>query len=222
MPRRRGWISIWIICGQRRRRCQAGRGRTGRTGSIAVNCNPITLGHLHLIEYAAAQVDRLYLFVIEEDQSFFSFADRFRLVCEATRHLENVKVLKGGRYICTEFTYPEYFSKDDVQNVAADASMEAWFFCEYIARELDISVIFLGEEPSCRITQQYNRKMAEILPGFGIAVDIIPRISRDGRAISASTVRRLLQEGDFDAIARLVPPCTHSYLLETRGGETPA
>lgn len=130
-------------------------------------------------------------------------------------------MLKGGRYICTEFTYPEYFSKDDVQNVAADASMEAWFFCEYIARELDISVIFLGEEPSCRITQQYNRKMAEILPGFGIAVDIIPRISRDGRAISASTVRRLLQEGDFDAIARLVPPCTHSYLLKTRGGGDP-
>ena len=194
----------------------------GRIGSIAVNCNPITLGHLHLIEYAAGQVDWLYLFVIEEDQSFFSFEDRFRLVSEATRHLENVKVLKGGRYICTEFTYPEYSSKDDVQNVAADASMEAWFFCEFIARALEISVTFLGEEPNCRITRQYNSKMAEILPGFGIEVDVIPRISRNGQAISASTVRRLLQAGQFDAIAEIVPACTHRYLLESHRGTSPA
>ncbi|MCW2305973.1 hypothetical protein [Rhodobium gokarnense] len=192
-------------------------GRAGKIGSVAVNCNPMTLGHLHLIEYAASKVDHLYLFVIEEDLSFFPFEDRLRLVTEGTAHLKNVTVLKGGRYICTELTFPEYFSKDDVSEVRADASMEAWFFAEYIAPPMGISVIFLGYEPTCNITRQYNEKMAELLPEYGIKVDIIPRISKEGTVISASTVRRLLKAGDFDGIARIVPPPTHRYLVERYG-----
>ncbi|WP_052248888.1 hypothetical protein [Leisingera sp. ANG-Vp] len=186
----------------------------GTAGSVAVNCNPITLGHLHLLEYAASKVDFLYVFVIEEDQSFFSFEDRIQLVSQAVEHLPNTKVLKGGKYICTEFTYPEYFTKDDVQNVAADASLEAWFFCEYIAKALNISTIFLGDEPNCKITQQYNEKMTEILPAFGIQVDIIPRISAGGRVISASTVRKLLADREFGQIKELVPDCTYRFLVE--------
>jgi len=189
----------------------------GKIGSVAVNCNPLTAGHLHLLEYASKQVDHLYIFVIEEDLSFFPFKARLRLVREGTTHLSNVTVLRGGRYICTQFTYPEYYSKEEVPQAVADASMEAWFFCEYIANALSITVIFLGDEPICRVTKQYNKKMKEILPKYGIKVNVIPRISKEGSIISASGVRKLLSYGDFDKIKKIVPECTYRYLLITHG-----
>jgi len=49
-------------------------------GAIVVNANPFTLGHRYLIETASRQVDRLLIFVVENDVSRFPFQDRFRLV----------------------------------------------------------------------------------------------------------------------------------------------
>jgi citrate lyase synthetase/tetratricopeptide (TPR) repeat protein len=183
-------------------------------GSVAVNCNPMTLGHLHLLEYAASKVEHLYVFVIEEDLSFFSFDVRFKLVKEGLAHIDSVTVLRGGKFICTELTYPEYFSKDDNNAVIADASMEAWYFAEFIAKALNISKIFLGDEPNCKITNQYNLKMQEILPDYGVSVNIIPRICIDDDVVSASAVRRLLEVSDFNAIKKIVPECTYNYLVQ--------
>lgn len=183
-------------------------------GSIAVNCNPITNGHLHLIETSAKKVDFLYLFVIEEDQSFFSFEERYKLVYEATCHMDNVKVLPGGKFICTELTYPDYFDKDDKNEVVADASIEAWYFSEFIAPKLNIKTIFLGDEPNCKITDQYNKKMLEILPNYGIEVDIINRISHGEQVISASVVRKFLNSKRFDKIQPLVPDSTFRFLIK--------
>ncbi|UTT86085.1 citrate lyase ligase [Vibrio pelagius] len=185
-------------------------------GSVAVNCNPITKGHLHLLEYASRNVDKLFIFVIEEDKSFFRFEDRLHLVEESTKHLDNVTVLRGGKFICTELTYPDYFDKDTTE-AKADASMEAWFFCEYIAKKLNIRKIFLGDEPKCMITRQYNEKMQELLPEYGIEVDIIDRISTNGDVISASKVRKLLEVGDFAGIAQIVPEPTLQFLQENYG-----
>lgn len=188
--------------------------KNGTYGSIAVNCNPITLGHLSLMEYAAKQVDHLFIFVIEEDMSFFTYETRFKLVKEGTLHLPNVTVLRGGRYICTELTVPDYFSKDEKPNVIIDLSMEAWFFGEYIAKALNINKIFLGKEPLCPITHQYNTQMADMLPGYGIEVNIIDRTEKDGMPISASQVRQKMKVNDFEGIKRIVPECTYKYLLE--------
>ncbi|WP_152469576.1 citrate lyase ligase [Vibrio sp. THAF190c] len=187
-----------------------------KVGSVAVNCNPITKGHLHLLEHASRSVDKLFIFVIEEDKSFFKFEDRLHLVAESTKHLENVTVLRGGKFICTELTYPDYFDKDTTE-AKADASMEAWFFCEYIANTLNITKIFLGDEPKCMITKQYNEKMQELLPEYGIEVDIIDRIATNGDVISASKVRKLLEVGDFDGIAQIVPEPTLLFLQENYG-----
>lgn len=49
-------------------------------GSIVMNCNPFTRGHLYLIEEALKKVEALYIFCVEEDRSFFSFADRFTMI----------------------------------------------------------------------------------------------------------------------------------------------
>ena len=53
-------------------------------GSIVMNCNPFTLGHKHLVEYAAKLVDSLYIFVVEEDLSAIPFVDRLFLVHDNT------------------------------------------------------------------------------------------------------------------------------------------
>lgn len=185
----------------------------GVIGSVAVNCNPITKGHLHLIEHAARSVDKLFIFVIEEDKSFFKFEDRFKLVFESTKHISNVTVIRGGKFICTELTYPDYFDKE-TSDAKADASMEAWFFCEYIAKKLNISKIFLGNEPKCQITQQYNEKMQELLPAYDIEVEIIERISTNGDVISASKVREFLANRDFSSIEAIVPKPTYLFLKE--------
>lgn len=52
-------------------------------GSIVMNCNPFTYGHLYLIEQAKKQVDILLVFVVSEDRSEFRFVDRFEMVKKA-------------------------------------------------------------------------------------------------------------------------------------------
>ncbi len=182
-------------------------------GSLVVNCNPMTLGHYQLIEYGSSKVDKLYVFIVEEDLSFFSFEDRFQIVKQALASFQNIEVVPGGRFICTELTFPEYFSREASADVA-DASMEAWFFAEYIAPVLGITKIFSAEEPNCRVSSDYNDKMIEILPNYGIEIDLIPRFSCDqGEIISASLVRRYLKQGEFDKIKRIVPKATYDFLL---------
>ena len=62
-----------------------------KIGCIVMNCNPFTLGHRYLIEYASKRVDYLYVFVVEEDRSIFSFEDRFHLVSEGVGGGANVE-----------------------------------------------------------------------------------------------------------------------------------
>ena len=40
-------------------------------GAAVMNCNPFTLGHRYLIEKALQYVNGLYIFVVEEDVSYF-------------------------------------------------------------------------------------------------------------------------------------------------------
>ena len=183
-------------------------------GSIVMNCNPFTLGHLHLIEYAAGQVDYLYIFVVEEDKSFFRFEDRIELVKAGTSHLENVKILPSGRFIISNTTFAEYFDKENSDGAKVDTSLDVETFGSQIAPFLNISVRFVGEEPLDFITAQYNRSMKEILPKYGIELREIPRKETDGVVISASRVRKCLEEKNWEEIKKLVPETTYSFLEE--------
>jgi len=62
------------------------------TGSF----DPITLGHLNVIERAASLVDTIIVGVgiNVEKKPLFSPEERVDLVCQATRHIENVDVRK--------------------------------------------------------------------------------------------------------------------------------
>ncbi len=183
-------------------------------GSIVMNCNPFTLGHLHLIKTTAAQVDYLYIFIVQEDLSTFPFEDRLRLVREATKELgEKVIVVPGGKFIISSITFKEYFTKDKITK-QIDPSNDVMHFALFIAPALNITHRFVGEEPNCNVTRQYNETMQRMLPRLGIDVHVIPRKEENGVVISASTVRRYLEEGNFERISRIVPPCTYNYLKE--------
>lgn len=191
----------------------------GRTGAIVMNCNPFTLGHRYLIEYASGQVDQLYIFVVQEDKSFFSFEDRLALVSEGVRDLENVTVIPSGKFIISSITFSDYFAKQALKDRVIDSSNDVSLFAEEIAPMLDISVRFVGEEPLCNVTRQYNNTMKKILPRYNIELIIIPRKESEGEPISASRVRALLEDRDFDSISRIVPKTTYDYLKKRFGEE---
>lgn len=187
---------------------------TATIGAIIMNCNPFTLGHQYLIEWAAGQVDYLYIFVVQEDRSVFPFEDRMKLVQAGIKQYENVRVFPSGEFILSYHTMPSYFQKEELQNVQIDASGDVELFSRYIAPVLGISVRFVGEEPLDRVTDQYNRAMEKILGRHGIDFVEIPRKETQGRPISASLVRKLLEEQAWDGISRLVPETTLAYLKQ--------
>ena len=186
-------------------------------GSIVMNCNPFTLGHRYLIEQAASNVDLLYIFVVEENKSIFSFEDRFMLVQQGTADLPNVVVMPSGSFMISTLTFPEYFNKDNPDAVKVDPSMDVEIFGKYIAPALGITVRFAGEEPLDIVTNRYNETMKRILPAYGVTFRVIARKESGGKVISASRVRKCLETKDFMQIQELVPDTTFRYLLQKFG-----
>ena len=185
----------------------------GKIGSIVMNCNPFTLGHQYLIEYAAKQVDYLYVFVVEENRSYFSFEERLELVRKGTAHLDNVHVVPSGEWVLSFSTLPTYFEKEKFQEEKVDARMDLEIFVRYVAPALGITKRFVGEEPTDKVTKQYNEQMRHILSEFDIEFEEVPRKEVNGQVISASVVRKYLEEGRFDELKTLVPTSTFETLV---------
>jgi [citrate (pro-3S)-lyase] ligase len=191
----------------------------GKIGSIVMNCNPFTLGHRYLIEQSVQKVKHLYLFVVEEDKSFFPFVDRFELVKQGVKDLQNITVIPSGRFIISSLTFEAYSNKERLQDETIDASSDVTIFAEEIAPSLNINIRFAGEEPLDNITRQYNNTMKMILPQYGIDFEVIKRVESNNDPISASRVRRLLKEKNFDEIREIVPNSTYEYLINRFGDE---
>lgn len=189
-------------------------GAEGTIGSIVMNCNPFTLGHQHLIEYAARTVDYLYIFAVEENKSQFLFKDRFAMIMEGTKHLDNVIVVPSGEFILSHQTLSVYFVKEQKVDAKVDASQDLEIYGRYIAPPLHISVRFVGEEPLDAITRQYNEQMKQILKLHSIELIEIPRKEWRGNVISASEVRKCLELKKYDVIQEIVPRTTYEYLIK--------
>ena len=178
-------------------------------GIVVMNCNPFTLGHRYLIEQAAKQVERLFVMVVREDCSLFAYAERKAMVEQGVAHLENVTVIDGSEYAISQATFPTYFLKrlDD----AADTQMllDLDLFRRHIAPALGATVRFVGTEPTDRLTRRYNELMHEVLTD----VREISRLEKEGNAVSASRVRKAMEQGDMSTIRQLVPPTTLPYII---------
>ena len=180
-----------------------------RGGVVVMNCNPFTLGHRYLIEQAAKQVERLYVMVVREDCSLFAYTERKAMVEQGVADIENVNVIDGSDYAISRATFPTYFLKrlDD----AADTQMllDLDLFRRHIAPALGATVRFVGTEPTDQLTRRYNQLMHEALKD----VRETARLEKDGYAVSASRVRKAMEEGNMNTIRQLVPPTTLPYII---------
>lgn len=181
-------------------------------GAIVMNCNPFTNGHKYLIDYAAKLVDKLIVFVVEEDKSIFRFADRYVLAQQSCVEYENVVVVPSGAFIASTTTFPDYFFKETEAPAKFDGSRDLMFFGKFIAPALNIKIRFFGTEPHCVITGEYNAQAHEILKTCGVRVQELERLQHAGQPVSARTVRQLLHEGKLEEIRPLVPEPVFNFL----------
>ena len=138
--------------------------RTGRNGAIVMNANPFTKGHRWLIEQAASQVDNLYVIVVKEDRSRFSYAERKAMIEAGCAGLDNVIVCEGSDYAISAATFPTYFLKKLDDATDTQIALDLDLFVNHIAKPLGGTVRFAGSEPEDALTRRYNELMAEILP----------------------------------------------------------
>lgn len=187
-----------------------------KIGAIVMNANPFTNGHLYLVEYALKEVDALYVFVVEENKSRFSFEDRMALVKAGLGHLSSkpILVLPSGKFIISSFSFPEYFTKE-TKKYDIDSSLDVLLFGSLIAPKLGITDRFVGNEPTCIVTSDYNATMLRSLPHLGVSVHVVPRKTTTAGVISASTVRELVANREVAKLKSYVPPTTYAYLLST-------
>ena len=192
--------------------------REGVSAALVMNANPFTLGHQYLVETAAANCDTLHLFVLSEDASLVPFTVRKRLVQEGVAHIPNVVLHESGPYIISSATFPSYFLKDAAAVIDGHARLDLAVFTK-IARVLNITHRYVGEEPASQVTGLYNAIMASELPKAGIGCHVIPRKEAGGKPISASTVRQALQSGDWELLKALVPPTTLRYFTSPEAAQ---
>ncbi|WP_080155281.1 [citrate (pro-3S)-lyase] ligase [Salmonella enterica] len=188
-----------------------------KIGCIVMNANPFTHGHRYLIQQAAAQCDWLHLFLVKEDTSRFPYEDRLDLVLKGTTDIPRLTVHRGSEYIISRATFPCYFIKEQSVINHCYTEIDLKIFRQYLAPALGITHRFVGTEPFCTVTAQYNLDMrfwleTPTLPAPPITLVEIERLCFQETPISASWVRKLLVKHDLTAIAPLVPDATLRYL----------
>ncbi|AAP96076.1 [citrate (pro-3S)-lyase] ligase [[Haemophilus] ducreyi] len=188
-----------------------------KVGATVMNANPFTLGHRYLIEQALAQCDHLHLFVVEEEASQFCYQERFALVQHGIADLSNITLHPSSQYIISRATFPDYFLKDSHIVDAAYLELDLRLFRQHIAPALAITHRFIGTEPFCPVTAEYNRKMhywlqQAVMEADAINVVEIERKKVSNQAISASTVRQLFSERKWQQLLSMVPITTFNFL----------
>ena len=191
--------------------------KEGTSAAIVMNANPFTLGHLHLVERAAAENNAVHLFVLSEEAGPIPFAVRRRLVREGTAHLSNVICHDSGPYIISGATFPSYFLKDGDTVIRAHAALDLAVFGR-IAPCLNLTRRYVGEERTSHVTALYNEEMIRRLPELGIECRVVPRLERDGQPVSASTVRQAIHDGRLEDIRPLIPGAAWDYFTSPEAG----
>lgn len=180
-----------------------------QSGIIIMNCNPFTLGHRYLIEQAAQQVDTLYILVVREDCSMFSYDERKAMIVRGVAHINNVVVCDGSEYSISATTFPTYFLKSLSDASDTQMTLDIDLYRRHIAPALGATVRFVGTEPDDPLTRRYNELMKSMLPD----VREVARLQQSGVAVSASRVRKAIVENHLALAARLVPPTTVPYIV---------
>ncbi len=104
--------------------------------------------------------------------------------------------------------------------LAAQTKLDPTIFATRIAPALNITVRFVGEEPTDKTTLAYNQAMREVFAENGIELKVIPREQKGDQIVSASSVRRALAADDWETITSMVPKTTLTYLRSEDGADS--
>lgn len=217
--------------------------RPGRNGAIVMNANPFTKGHRWLIGQAAAKVDNLYVIVVKEDRSRFSYAERKAMIEAGCAGIHNVVVCEGSDYAVSAATFPTYFLKRLDDATDTQIALDLDLFVNHIAAPLGVTVRFAGSEPEDALTRRYNELMAETFSPVATVSPVaepveahripempveemslrqaqrpinfveIPRLEANAKPISASALRRALDTGDLKTAIEYAHPASVPYLI---------
>lgn len=180
-------------------------------GVIVMNANPFTLGHRFLVEQSSELVERLYVVVVREDCSMFSYNERKAMVSQGVRDIGNVVVVDGSDYAVSAATFPTYFLKQLSDATDTQIILDLDLYRRRIAPALGATIRFFGSEPTDPLTRRYNELMHQQLGEEH--VHEIQRKQQEGSAISASRVRKAMMEGCLWDAIQLVPPTTIPYII---------
>ena len=180
-------------------------------GVIVMNANPFTLGHRFLVEQSSELVERLYVVVVREDCSMFSYNERKAMVSQGVRDIGNVVVVDGSDYAVSVATFPTYFLKQLSDATDTQIILDLDIYRRRIAPALGATIRFFGSEPTDPLTRRYNELMHQQLGEEH--VHEIQRKQQEGSAISASRVRKVMMEGCLWDAIQLVPPTTIPYII---------
>ncbi len=187
--------------------------------ALIINCNPMTNGHLYLLEKAASNNEQVIVFVVEEDKSSFPFKDRFDLVKSVAKRFDNVHVVPSTNYIISNATFPTYFLDEKINFNKVYTELDGTIFKKYFMPMFNIKKRYVGTEPYSIRTNEYNETMQEIL-GDNLIIIERKRIDSKEKYISASYVRKILKEkADISEIKKLVPNEVFKYLTSSKSME---
>lgn len=189
----------------------------GKIGFINLNASPLTNGHTYLIDYAIDHCDYLYVFITEDNINALPFHDRFSMLEEYCLKYPNIKVLSGSDFIGSKYTLSAYYNKKYDMEITPEKDVQN--FHEIINPVLGIDVRFMGTEPNSQLTDKINIAYKKYMKKEGKSLVEIPRLEYDGRAVSASDVRRYLKIKDYASIEKIVPSHVLAYLKEIDSDE---
>jgi len=131
------------------------------------------------------------VFVVREDASLFSYADRFELLAEGVKDIQNLTLHQGSDYIISRATFPGYFLKEKATIDHRWTAIDLLLFRECIAPALGITDRYVGAEPFDPVTNQYNRDIKTWLEQATsgappVTVVEVPRAAIRGTPISAA------------------------------------
>lgn len=170
-------------------------------GSVVINANPVTNGHVELIKYASKKHDLLLVFLVEENKSFFTYKERMSLLYLATHMISNVKILPSTDYLVSSATFPNYFLKNDVSLHEYQALIDTLVFKKYFIPIFNINKRYLGSEVKPYMVS-YNNALVKAM---GNIIEIVERFSINGVMISSSHVRENIQNNEVDEALKYIP-----------------
>ena len=181
---------------------------------IVMNGNPITNGHVYLIEEASKNHKMVVLFIVEEDKSEFTFKERFSMAYLSTMRLGNVCVIPSSKYVVSSSTFPSYFLKNETEVSEQYSLIDALIFKEYFIKNLYIKKRYIGTETINKMVN-YNNILKQVLED---KIEIIDRLQENEEVISASKVRSLLREGKVEEALKYTPQET-AFILRSLASE---